>query len=543
MAREEKALAPAEVASARAALAAARGKKRLDVILSARDPAALVRALPADELYFTIRDIGLADAAPLVPLASLAQFRTFLDLDAWRGDRLDPQRVLTWLRAARSGARQDPRSAARWERKLAGIDRELLHAMLRTDLVIHDLGEDPDPEFDSDRFARMPDGKFAVEFLPEGAEYAALRGILDDLYSADPFQAGRLLSSLRWDLPSELEETALRWRTARLADLGFPGQEEALSWFARPPAAPAAPAGTPGRPPGFFLASFASGSLLDQGLAALPPEALPEVEAQLLAAASAVLVADQIDPADAAAVREAFGAARALLELGLEARLRAAGAALDGPAAAGELEAVPVKRLFQEGFGRVLALRWRAERIFAAGGAGSRQRPHLDAPLGETLAALVSRRPRHFPGLDAPREEWGTAAAGAHAPRAFLSSAEVARTEAALGLCEGLAALARGLGLASPPPSGPAPRLAACYLTALAQERLGRPFSPAPLAPAELPRAVKALREIDDPRLAGAGEAGALLLALCRARVADLLRLEDSGELTAERVTELIVAG
>lgn len=527
MAREEKALAPAEVASARAALAAARGRKRLDVIYSARDPAALVRALPADELYFTIREIGLADAAPLVPLSSLAQFRTFLDLDAWRGDRLDPQRVLTWLRAARSGARNDPRSAARWERKLAGIDRELLFAVLRNDLVIHDLGEDPDPEFGTDRFARMPDGKFAVEFLPEGAEYAALRGILDDLYSADAFQAGRLLSSLRWDLPSELEETALRWRAARLADLGFPGQEEALSWFARPPAAPAAPAGAPSRPPGFFLATFASGSLLDQGLAALREEERPAVEAQLVAAASAVLVADQIDPADAEAVRAAFEAARTLLELGLEARLRSAGAALDGPAAAEELAAVPVKRLFQEGFGRVLALRWRAERILSAGGAGSRQQPLLDAPLGEALSALVSRRPRYFPGLDAPREEWGTAAAAAHSARAFLSSAELARTEAALDLCEGLAALARALGLASPPLAEPAPRLAACFLTALANQRLGRAFAPVPLAPAELPRAVKALGRLDDPRLAAAGEAGALLLAICRARAADLARLED----------------
>ncbi len=375
MAREEKALAPAEVATARAALAAARGRKRLDVIFSARDPGALVRALPADELYFTIRDIGLADAAPLVPLASLDQFRTFLDLDAWRGDQLDPQRVLTWLRAARSGARGDARSAARWERKLAGIDRELLFAMLRADLVIHDLTEDADPEFATDRFAQMPDGKFAVEFLPEGAEYAALRGILDDLYSADPFQAGRLLSSLRWDLPSELEETALRWRAGRLADLGFPGMEEALSWFARPPArALRAPSASPVGRPGFFLAS------LRQRLAARPAarrapsrRAARRVEAQLVAAANAVLVADQIDPADPEAVRAAFQAARALLELGLEARLRASGGrALDGPAAAEELAATPVKRLFQEGFGRVLALRWRAERLLSAGAAPAR---------------------------------------------------------------------------------------------------------------------------------------------------------------------------
>ena len=104
MARQEKGLAPAEVTAARAELAATQGKRRLDVILDAKDPGALVRALPAEDLYYTIREIGLADAAPLVPLASVEQFLTFLDLDAWRGNQLDPRRALTWLRAARSGS-------------------------------------------------------------------------------------------------------------------------------------------------------------------------------------------------------------------------------------------------------------------------------------------------------------------------------------------------------------------------------------------------------------------------------------------------------
>jgi hypothetical protein len=115
----DRALEPAELREARTALAAARGKRRLDIILDARDPQALVRALPADELYLTIRDIGLADAAPLVPLASAAQFKVFLDLEAWTKEGFEPRRVLPWLRAARSGAHLDPRAAARWARSPA----------------------------------------------------------------------------------------------------------------------------------------------------------------------------------------------------------------------------------------------------------------------------------------------------------------------------------------------------------------------------------------------------------------------------------------
>ncbi|WP_242396253.1 DUF6178 family protein, partial [Anaeromyxobacter oryzisoli] len=267
MPKKERTLAPAELNQARAALAQARGRKRLDVILEARDPQALVRALPPDEVYFTIRDIGLGDAAALVRLASPEQFRTFLDLDAWSAGRFAPRRALPWLRAARAGAHLDPTSAARWSHKLDALDAEVLYLLLRDALRIHDLEQDPDPELTTDRFLRTPEGKFVVEFLVEGTEYLAIRGIVDDLYARDPFKASRLLSSIRWELPSELEETALRWRTGRLEDLGFPTMEEALSWFARPPRGPAPhPAGPPARAPGFLLATLERGTLLDRAV-------------------------------------------------------------------------------------------------------------------------------------------------------------------------------------------------------------------------------------------------------------------------------------
>jgi hypothetical protein len=213
---KEKALSASDLRAAREALAQARGRRRLDVVLDARDPQALVRALPADELYLVIREIGLGDAAPLVQLASPAQFKVFLDLAAWSHETLDPRKILPWLRAARSGASLEPKAAARWARKLAALDRELLFLVLRDAVRLHDLEEDPDPEFESDRFMRTPEGRYVVEFLVDGVEYVAIRGVLDDLYAEDPFMATRLLSAIRSDLPSELEETALRWRAGRV---------------------------------------------------------------------------------------------------------------------------------------------------------------------------------------------------------------------------------------------------------------------------------------------------------------------------------------
>jgi uncharacterized protein DUF6178 len=533
----EKALTLAELEEFRARLARASGKRRLDLILDARDPGALVRALPPDELYFTIREIGLADSIELVQLASAAQFQVLLDLDAWRHGRFEPRRTLPWLRAARVGALDDPRAAARLARKMRALDPELALLVFRDALLVHDLKVEEDPEIESDRTFRTPDNAYLVEFLVDGSEYVAVRGLIDDLQAEDAFKLSRLLASLAWELPSELEETALRWRNGRLADLGYPSLQEALSWYARPPTRPSEAPGTPSRAPGFFLAPLPEGTLLARAAAGLSGEDRLALELQLVGAGNAVMVADGIDPVDLDQVRAAVAGARAMVELGLGAL-----AGADEARATEALATTPVKRLFQEGFGRVLQLCWRAERLHKGGGAGTRRTPLLDAPLGEALTALSSRRPRYWPGLELPVEAWGTPAASVAEGRRFLHETDLTRTAAALDLAEGLAALALELGLATSAAEGAAPRLSALYLTALANERSGRPFAPAPLPAAELPGLPARLASLEDPRLTTRGEAGALLLALARRGVEELAALADEAAARPDLVTAVLVA-
>jgi hypothetical protein len=539
--RRETALAPGELARHRADLAKATGRRRLDLILDARNPQALVRALPADELYLVIRDIGLADSASLVQLASADQFKIFLDLDAWRGGEFEPSRAMPWLRAARAGSLDDPKAAARWARKLTTLDRELLFLILRSSLIIHDLEENDDPDFENDRTMRTPENKYIVEFKVDGAEYMAVKGILDDLYAENAFMATRLLSGIRSELDSELTETALRWRTARLGDLGFPTLEEALSWFARPPStAHAEQPGLPARPPGFWIAAHPSAGLLDRAAALLSENDQAAIEPQLVAAANAVLVADATDPGDAESVGRALAAARAFIELGLEAR-----AGADEARAADELADVPVKRLFQEGFARVLALKWRAERLLREHGAGTRESPLLDSPLGEALAALCLRRPRFHPGVEIDRSRWGAPALAAIPTRPFLSSLDLTRTAAALDAAERLLAVGARLALL-PKPGVPAGlhRLSALYLTALANERLGRPFTPAPIPVSELRAAADAIHGggVDHPSLADAGEAGALLRGLAAQRAEELRASIDAGANDPATIAAIVLA-
>src|SRR5207244_6143989 len=93
----------------------------------------------------------------------------------------------------------------------------------------HDVQEGSDPAVaDPGRTFRTPEGRYVVEFLPDGGEFGTIRQLLDDLYAEDVLGTTRLLESLRWDVPTELEEMARRWRDGRLRDQGFPELEEAL---------------------------------------------------------------------------------------------------------------------------------------------------------------------------------------------------------------------------------------------------------------------------------------------------------------------------
>jgi uncharacterized protein DUF6178 len=223
--------------AARHALQAARGKEKVDLLLSAPDPEALVQSIPEHDLYLAVLEVGPDDAAELVALSSPDQFRHFVDLGAWprRDEGPDPRAVLRWLHLAREGAGHSDRAHQRYLDKLGRLDAELRSLVLRKALRVHDLQEEQEPAIvDPGRTFRTPEGRYVVEFLPDAGEFGTLKQLLDDLYAEDVLGTTRLLESLRWEVPTELDETARRWRDGRLRDLGFPELDEALAFYAPP---------------------------------------------------------------------------------------------------------------------------------------------------------------------------------------------------------------------------------------------------------------------------------------------------------------------
>ncbi len=468
--------------AARRALAEAPGRDKLDLLLGAPDPVAFIQAIPEEELYLALLEIGPEDALEVVALASPEQFRHFLDLAAWPKSDEGPssKELLRWLRLAREGGGNSDAAQERYLGKLAGLDAELVSLLLRRELRVIDLEEDPDPETREDgHIYRTPEGRYLIEFQVDGTEYAVLKQLLDDLFAQDTFGAARMLEGLRWEVPTELEEIARRWRNGRLRDLGFPELEEALSFYARPgrtkaPVAGFAPKPEPVATSGTALVAPLPrlAPLLERALALLEGDDLERAEEGIRYAANAALIASAV-PLDARGeVRAELQQARDTLQLGLE--LLSGG---DEERAAETLAGTPVRQIFQAAMGEAYRLQTRARAVAAGARLPQAQSATLlDAPLSELVDALARKRPL-FADPDAPTKR---------KPRALSSRADLSRAEALLEEAAAVPALLAALGLSLTELGaqaelaflGPAALHASDVLRALAERKQrGLPFS------------------------------------------------------------------
>ncbi|HEY3446928.1 MAG TPA: DUF6178 family protein [Myxococcales bacterium] len=527
----ELALARAEIK--RALAKATTASARLDALISHPKCEKLVPTLPAEDLYFTVKDVGLSDSVDLVRLASPEQFRAFVDLDAWRRDQFDAITALTWLRAAGTDEGE-----GRFLKKIHKLDVEVLELILRNTTHIHDLEEDPDPEFEG-TFFRSTEGRYMIEFKVEGADLVGVKRLLDELYAEDPFMTARLLEALRWETPSELEETAFRWRSGRMQDLGFPELQEALSFFAwlDPDAALPNLDKAPAVPDSFLLARVVpQGSFFDRASALVSDEERSVVERQIVTVLNAVMVVEGVDPGDLEQAELVLVAARDTLSLGLEHASKG-----DLVAASVLLTTASLKRVFQVGVSLGLRLKYRADRLMKTGKAslpGFKDEPLFDGPLDAVVQGLRRKRPQLAVALEdpsAPPERMRTLRERRDLERAAQALAEaeaIADQMAALGF-EAKAA-AEAAASVRPEDSLVHLRFSDFALTALARELAGEGFGFEPLAAGKLEAfAEKAfVEEAGRPALSKAARE-ALERKLGKVAFADVVAarlLEDVGE-------------
>ncbi len=187
------------------------------------EPEAIVPLMPEAEFCFTCRTIGLEDAGWLLPLASDRQLVTSLDLDAWSGLRVDPSRLDAWLSALAEAGDETLLRSAR------ATDPELLVIYLRGHIEVYiKPSEQEDPDWTPPDRAQTLEGQFYFVAKNRKDDLAPLLRLLHTLFQGDYWLYFRIIQAVREELPSENEEWALRWRTGRLEDLGFPSWDTSM---------------------------------------------------------------------------------------------------------------------------------------------------------------------------------------------------------------------------------------------------------------------------------------------------------------------------
>lgn len=310
-------------------------------------PELVIPLMPVAELCFTARALGLWDASWVLEHATREQIVACLDLDAWKGLTPDREALEAWL-AALAEAGEEPLLRA-----VQALDPELIVLYLRdkADVYLVAQGESADlPEG-----AQTLEGQFYLVPKKAGDDMAPALRMLDALFRKDYWLYFRMLQGVIWELETELEEWALRWRTGRLQDLGFPPWDEAMRIYGylRPGERSRVPQGThpldvrewhlPVWMPELPAAAVSQYSVF-RAAAELEPEERRAFFYAFVALANKVAVADAMDLGDSETLQVAIDKAASTASIGLEHL-----AAENGLRLPEVLRRVTLERLFRVG--------------------------------------------------------------------------------------------------------------------------------------------------------------------------------------------------
>lgn len=403
-------------------------------------------AVPSPLIHRLISEVGMGDAGELMELCAPEQVRDLLDMEIWQGDRIKPEEALDWIQFLST---LSDRAATR---HIHGLDVELLGWLLLKWCHIHLIDDGNFPEEPAGEVWTSPDNWFAVEVLARNkAQTDQVTTLLNHMYEEDPDDTRRLLQNLIWELPTELEEWSYRWRTGRLADLGFADPQASLLIYTYlSPGAITLDEGTADRPVQAVEASAertggALTALVDDARRSFwsratdainDPQERERISLALMTVANWALAADRISPADREAAGRSLEDLHLRLSLGLEhlcggdlglASVALANVALMRLARVGHSLALDLRR-------DLLALQ-REGKLGAAPGSAAR----LDPPLRAQVEGLLRLRPRFL--------ETKT---GAH--RAFQAMEELVLARTWIDQAHALVSLMDQLGLPQPYP-------------------------------------------------------------------------------------------
>ena len=401
---EEKLLTKLPPADMAARLMAYQARRRLDLILERPDAEAVVAAMPEQDFYLSVKELGEQSAAPLLALARTEQLNHLLDLECWRRDELFAGRALAQLEEI---------AVASGERFMAWLyqaDFELLVLLFKKWLDVTLIADEDDYHRAGDSgidWQTIDNQYFFSIRYPDHEEL--IRTTLGFLFENHRDFYQELMNHVQNSLDSEVEELAYAFHRGRLEDNAIPDYAEAKSIYRPLPRERLQAFARRGRhqlegepaAPTFALALVEERSLLAAALATVSEPALRQaVQMELAALANKIVVADELDPADPDGLRQAAAKAGAYVNLGLET----AGGAEPGQSAAA-LHGYHLEDLFRLAHGRIDRVRARMAALRTAGWLS--RWPHglniLDQEWLEPASLLLARTPMILRPADSSR--------------------------------------------------------------------------------------------------------------------------------------------
>jgi hypothetical protein len=410
----------------RAQLGRGKRMRRAEVLLNEPDPERAIRALPGDELYYVVHELGIRDAAEVLIHARADQVQAVMDFSLWQRDDVVPERMAEWIEVM---AEAPYEKVGEW---IAGLDVELVGLLITQTCRIYDLSIEEPPDTGEGILFPTPDRVFVLDVVgfpqhepvsgPPGEEgdppqsARAMVQIMDSLYRADANYARKLLVGARSELTSGLHEMAFRWRSGRMADLGFADFYEALEVYRElDPASvrigelkpgtrlrPSTPErdnnGDSLRAPAALIERLGAPSLFARTARRLStPDQVSDLHFALVALTNRVLAADRVTPGDDDAVAETLERQAATLDIAVEFLARG-----DDNRALEAIQTVPLVRLFRLGVSLVGKVRKLALTLKDAGPFAAAKRDLFEPDDAAVIEAVTRMRPL-FPGvLDSP---------------------------------------------------------------------------------------------------------------------------------------------
>lgn len=370
-----------------------RGKERLHTLFLSEHPEELVQSLPEQEIFLTVKEAGEKDCLDLISLTTPEQFLYLLDLEFWKRDQIDPEKVLHWIETLLESG---DKKVAQFIRT---TDPEFVALILKKFIHVTTLEGEQTERMDSLPLFTL-DQFYFIDF--KGVKTREVfEPFLKTFSRIDSEGYRKIMEALICEMESELEETGYRFRNSRLNDYGFPDFEEALEiyqfinperlkkeerpFLRKTPEAPKRESAT------YYLTFHSEGPFFSAILSRVDdPGELDRLKQEITGLCNKAIVAEAIDLSNISGMERVVKKAYHYLNLGLQYL-----SSEEEKRAIEILQSFPIQKIFQCGVSLTILLRRKAETILRGPWfEGDRKNlVLLDLPHFEIFEGILRKRP------------------------------------------------------------------------------------------------------------------------------------------------------